>query len=60
MKTYVVDWELVEYGTSKLKANSLTEAEELAGGSVTDFGDPKQFTQSMEGSLWYVCSVKEA
>ena len=59
MKTYTVDWELVQYGTSKLKANSLAEARKLAEGSVDDFGDPKQFTPDSEGNLWQVCSVTE-
>ena len=59
MKTYAVDWELVQYGTSKVKANSLDEAKRLAEGSVSDFGDPKQFTPDSEGNLWHICSVKE-
>ena len=59
MKTYTVDWELVQYGSSKLKANSLAEAKKLAEDSVNDFGDPKQFIPANEGDLWQVCSVTE-
>ena len=61
MKKYTITWELVQTGISEIKAKDLNDAEDKAEGSVTDFGDPKQFIEvSQWDTGWKVKSVEEA
>ena len=60
MKTFRITWELVQEGVSELKARDLDDAKDKADDSVTDFGDPKQFTQITQWSEgWKVKTVEE-
>ena len=60
MKTFRITWELLQTGTSKIEAKDLDNAKDRADGSVTDFGDPKQFTQVMQWDEgWKVKSIEE-
>ena len=60
MKTFRITWELLQTGTSKIEAKDLNDAKDKADSSVTDFGDPKQFTQMMQWNEgWEVKSIEE-
>ena len=61
MKKFIVTWEYLQMGTSELEAEDLDDAKDRAEESVTDFGDPEQFTQEVTWNTgWEVKSVKEA
>ena len=60
MKKFLVSWEYLQTGVSHINAIDLDDAKVKADTSVTDFGDPEQFTpiqQWNEG--WTVKSIKE-
>ena len=60
MKRYQITWEYLQEGTSELDAENLDTAIVKAPDSVTDFGDPKQFTvhEQWDGG-WKVKTVEE-
>ena len=60
MKKFRITWEYIQKGTSELEAENLDDATYKAPESVTDFGDPEEFTQKVTWDTgWEVKSIEE-
>ena len=60
MKRFEVTWEYIREGTSEIKAKDLDDAKDRAEESVNDFGDPNQFSESVQWDTgWKVKTVEE-
>ena len=60
MAKFLIEWELVQSGYSKIEAKDLQDAIDRANESVDDFGDPEQFTQEYDvDNRWEVKSIEE-
>jgi hypothetical protein len=60
MKRFKITWEYIQKGTSYIEAKTLDDAIFEAPESVTDFGDPEEFTQDVQWDTgWEVKTVEE-
>ena len=60
MKKYKITWEYIKEGMSEFEAEDLNDAINKAPESVTDFGDPKEFTEEVQWDTgWEVKTVEE-
>lgn len=60
MKQFKITWEYLREGTSYIRAKDLDDARDKAEESITDFGDPKQFTENVQWDTgWMVKTIEE-
>lgn len=60
MKRFRITWEYIKEGISYIDAEDLDDAKDKAPESITDFGDPEQFTEEVQWNTgWEVKSVEE-
>ena len=60
MKKFKITWEYLQIGTSYVDAEDLDDAKSKAEESITDFGDPEEFTQDVQWDTgWEVKSIEE-
>lgn len=60
MKKFRITWIYEQTGTSEIMAEDLDDAKGRAEESITDFGDPKEFTQDDTWNTgWEVKTIEE-
>ncbi len=59
-KKFIIEWELIQKGTSEVLAEDIDEAKDMAYKCTVDFSDPNQFTPTYDDySVWEVKSIIE-